>query len=359
MSDLFNQHEILDIMQGFNPWWAGRRPSVPAFRRLAYQACRKYLDDAKLKRAILLSGPRRVGKTTILSQIADALLEERREPRSICYLSLDHPLLRQLSLPNLLRLYHDTLQPEGKPTILLLDEVHYCDDWEIHLKHLIDRKPEYRILATGSASVVHKQRLAESGVGRWLTVPIPTLSFYEFLQIRGENTEAIPKALVPQELFAVKDKELPLLASRFRSVLPAFQRYLLVGGFPETAVQPDVGLCQRLLSEELVERVLKRDMAALFHIRNVNELERLFVFICIHSGGILNLTKTASSLETTKPTVANHLDALEQANLIFRLMPYGSGGKTILKARPKAYPVDAALRNAVLLRGEEILADAH
>lgn len=71
---------------------------------------------------------------------------------------------------------HEDIHPEGQPAVLLLDEVQYSREWETEIKLLVDHQPAYRIVATGSASVVHKDRLAESGVGRWITVPVPTLS---------------------------------------------------------------------------------------------------------------------------------------------------------------------------------------
>lgn len=358
MGDLFDRNEIVDILQGFNPWWSGREHSVPTFRRLAYQVCLNRLKDESLRRAVLLSGPRRVGKSTVLNQIAETLKGEAEDPRSVCYLSLDHPLLKLLSLPKILEIYHEEFHSVGKPTVLLLDEVQYSPDWDMHLKQLIDHKPEYRILATGSTSLAHRQRLAESGVGRWLNVQMPTLSFYEFLQIRGEDPGSVAVGLRPKDLFDFSEADLRALAAQCRPSMPLFQRYLLVGGFPETALQPDLALCQRMLREDVVERVLKRDMAALFGIRNVNDLEKLFIYVCLHSGGVFSVAGCAKDLGVTKSTVSNHLDALEQANLVYRLPPYALGGKKILKARHKVYLVDAALRNAVLLRGESILSDA-
>jgi len=139
-----------------------------------------------------------------------------------------------------------------------------------------------------------------------------------------------------------------------RPLMPLFQRYLLVGGFPEMAAHSDVALCQRLLREDVVERVLKRDMTELFGIRNVADLEKLFIYLCIHSGGIIAVKTCADALGTSTTTVSNHLSALQQANLIYRLAPVATGGKKVLKSRYKVYLVDSALRNAVLLRGEEI-----
>ena len=354
MKDFLDRSEIINVLAGFNPWWSERRHEVPPFRRLAFDACRRYLEDSTLRRAVLLSGPRRVGKTTVLQQMAQALVRKGNDPKSILYLSLDHPLLKLLSLREILSLFHESTYPDGQPATLLLDEIQYAPQWETEIKLLIDHKPQYRILATGSASVVHRDRLAESGVGRWITVPIPTLSFFEFVSMRNQQPEGIATDLRVSSIFSFTSGDLSALAAQMRPLQPLFQRYLLVGGFPETANQENIDLCQRLLREDVVERVLKRDMTALFGVRNINDLEKLFIYLCLHSGGILAHQACARDLGTTATTVANHLTLLEQVNLIYRLPPSGLGGKRVLKARNKYYLVDAALRNAVLLKGEEI-----
>lgn len=358
MKDFFDRSEIIPVLQGFNPWWSDKPCSVPEFRRLAFEASRIYLKDTSLRRAILLSGPRRVGKTTILQQIADDLIQGGRDPKSVLYLSLDHPLLKLLTLRDILTLYHESVFAEGQPVVLLLDEIQYSQGWETEIKLLVDHQPHYRILATGSASVEHRERLAESGVGRWVTVPVPTLSFYEFVHIRDEDAPVIPEDQRLSRLAKMTKAQLVAMATRMRPLQLLFQRYLLVGGFPETARQENIGLCQRLLREDVVERVLKRDMTALFGVRNVNDLEKLFIYLCLHSGGILAHNTCARELETSASTVASHLSLLEQANLIYRLPPAALGGKKVLKARNKYYLVDAALRNAILLKGEEIFTNA-
>lgn len=357
MKNFFGEAEIVRVLHGFNPWWSGKTCRSPEFNRLAFGACQNILKNRQIKRAVLLSGPRRVGKTTVLQQIAASLIDEGGDPASILYLSLDHPLLKLQPLNGILQIYHETIFPEDKSITLLLDEIQYSREWETEIKLLIDHKPNYRILATGSASVVHRERLAESGVGRWITVPIPTLSFYEFVHLRGEQPPSISSEMRVVDTFKLSGSELAGLAVRMRSLMPLFQRYLLVGGFPETALQEDVDLCQRLLREDVVERVLKRDMTALFGVRNITDLEKLFIYLCLHTGGILPHSTCARELETSAITVSNHLLLLEQANLIYRLPPASLGGKRVLKAKNKYYLIDAALRNAVLLRGNEILMD--
>lgn len=355
MASFFDTAELVAVLQGFNPWWAGRAAPTPAFRRVAFEACRRHLAHTELRRAILLSGPRRVGKTTILQQLAADAITSGREPRSVLYLSLDHPLLKLVTLREILALYAERVHREGVATLLLLDEVQYTRDWEIEVKLLVDHRPELRIVATGSASVVHGNKLAESGVGRWITVPIPTLSFFEFVHLRGEVMPEIDAKLNLSALFQRDAAFRNDLIARLRPLLPLFHRYLLVGGFPETAKLDDTSLCQRLLREDVVERVLKRDMTTLFGVRNVADLERLFIYLCLHTGGILAHKTVADALGTTTATVANHLELLEQANLVYCLAPVRTGGKQVLKTRNKYYLVDAALRNAVLLRSEEVL----
>ena len=358
MNDFLDKSEIIPVLRGFNPWWSGQQAPVPDFRRLAFAAACSYLGNVSLRRAVLLSGPRQVGKTTILRQIAVDLVARGADPRSILYLSLDHPLLKLVSLRDILGLYHETLHAEGREVILLLDEIQYSPGWETEVKLLVDHQPHYRIVATGSTSVIHRERLTESGVGRWITVPVPTLSFYEYLHIRAEPAPGIPGNYRLDNLFSMTQAELVGLAAQLRPLQPLFQRYLLVGGFPETARLENIDLCQRLLREDVFERVLKRDMVALFGVRNINELERLFTYLCLNTGGMLAHNTCAKALQTSAGTVANHLALLEQANLIYKLPPARLGGKKVLKARNKYYLVDAALRNAMLLRGEEIFSNA-
>ena len=111
--DFLNRDEVLAAIQGFNPWWRQPTHNVAKFRRLAFESCRRRLSEAGLKRAILLSGPRRVGKTTVLQQLAAHLLEKGDSPSSILYLSLDHPLIKIYSLANVLKLYHEHIHPKG------------------------------------------------------------------------------------------------------------------------------------------------------------------------------------------------------------------------------------------------------
>jgi predicted AAA+ superfamily ATPase len=129
-----------------------------------------------------------------------------------------------------------------------------------------------------------------------------------------------------------------------------FNRYLQVGGFPELALSGNDLMAQQNMREDVVDKALKRDLPALYNIRNATELERIFLYLCNVSSEIVSIEAIAKELGgVSRPTVENYIRYLESANLIYQSWPADMGGKKVLKARPKIYIADTAIRNAVLM----------
>jgi len=82
----------------------------------------------------------------------------------------------------------------------------------------------------------------------------------------------------------------------------------------------------------------------------------VFLFLCLHDGGLLDIQELSKNLEVKKPTATNYINLLETTHLIYRLLPHGYG-KQILRAKPKIYLADAALAGGVLLKGKSLLED--
>ena len=85
----------------------------------------------------------------------------------------------------------------------------------------------------------------------------------------------------------------------------------------------------------------------------------MFIYLCYHTGGIFQVATCAGELGVNAHTVNHHLDLLEQAHLVYRLNPFGIGGKQMLKPRQKIHLVDAAIRNAILMKSEQVLQDPY
>ncbi|MDI6871182.1 MAG: ATP-binding protein [Bacillota bacterium] len=358
---LISDEQLLQVLFRFNPWWStGAVPLDIAkpVRRFAFFETQRLLRHAPLRRAVVLSGPRRVGKTTILYQLIAELLQAGLSSSAVLYVSLDHPLLKLCALGRIVEAYQQAIAPAEGPLYLFLDEVQYAEDWDRWVKTLYDQSPHFRIVATGSASPALALKASESGVGRWTTVRVPTLSFYEYLTLTAAECPPVEGEVEPAALTRWKPTELVRLVHRLSPLQRAFNRYFLLGGFPEIALAGDLAFGQRLMREDIVDKVLKRDLTALFGVRNVADLEKLFVYLCLHSGGILSLETVGGAIGLSRPTVQNYLNLLEIANLIYLSNPAELSGKKALRSRPKVYLADAAIRNAVLLMGEEVLSNS-
>jgi predicted AAA+ superfamily ATPase len=186
---------------------------------------------------------------------------------------------------------------------------------------------------------------------------LPTLSFFEYLQLRKAPLPPVPDVVSLADLLKWKAQEFTRVAEDAKPLTGLFHDYLLRGGFPQAALLESIPTAQKLLREDIVDKVLKRDMTALFGVRRVLELEQVFLYLCLHDGGLLDLVNLCKSLELTRSTVANFIDLLEATHLIYRLMPFGYG-KEVLRGRPKVYLADPAIGPSVLLKGKALLEDA-
>lgn len=344
--------QIVSVLSQFNPWWRGQAVvPLPTWHRAAFPELWRWATRPPVPRAVLLSGARQVGKTTLMRQLAARLLENGVPAGNILYATFDHPLLKLAGVETVLQAWRQREAIQAGPEYLLLDEAQFLPDWAVWCKHQVDFQPERRLILTGSAMPL-SETSPESGVGRWHTLRLTTLSFYEFLQLRGTSVGDLPELTALQNLWKWSSRsffDLPDLTAHF-------QDYLLRGGFPQTAVLADLVEAQRLLREDVIDKVLKRDMTAIYGVRRVLELEHLFLYLCLHDGGILNLEDVSNQLRLSRPTVQSFLELLESAHLIFRLQAFGYG-KEVLRGRPKIYLADPAISPAVLLRGREALED--
>ncbi len=348
-----NAENILKVLSAFNPWW--RTGVLPkefsrTYRRFAYYEALRHLDHETIRRSVILTGTRRVGKTTIQYQIIQSLLTQGIDPKRLFFVSLDHPLLKMCKLNEILDCYHENIYGD-KDVYYFFDEVQYTNDWDQWIKIIYDTQPLSKVIATGSASPVLIKKASESGAGRWVILQVPTLSFYEYCELLDiPERPQLSAEIRPTALVRLDRREWNDLFSKLSGLQKHFNRYMQVGGFPELALSKDDYLAQRIMREDVVDKVLKRDIPSLYSIRNVNELERIFLYLCYYSSNIISVDAIAKELvNVSRATVEGYIQYMESANLIYRSYPVDLGGKKILKARAKIYIADAAIRNAVLM----------
>ncbi len=349
--------DLLGVLHQFNPWWRGERQNeLPTWRRAAFAEVEHWVKSPPAPRALLLSGARQIGKTTLLLQAIESLLAAGVPPGQILYATFDHPLLKLAGLDGLLELWREIEPAREGPEYVFLDEIQYTKDWQTWLKHQVDFQKNRRIAVTGSATPLVTEG-QESGTGRWHTVRLATLSFYEYLQIKKVAVPELPELSSLQKLRTWSAADFGRTAAVARPLTGHFHDYLLRGGFPQCALVEGVVTAQKLLREDIVDKVLKRDMTALYGVRRVLELEQTFLYLCLHDGGLLDMVDLSKNLQVKKPTATSYIALLEAAHLIHRLPPFGYG-KEILRGRSKVYLADAAIAPSVLLKGKSLLEDA-
>ena len=351
---------IFKVLSAFNPWWKSGSISdkmAKTYKRFAFHEAMKWLQQTNLRRTVILTGTRRVGKTTIQYQMIEWLLKSGIQPQKIVFISMDHPMLKLAGINDILECYHESIYPE-QDTYYFFDEVQYAQDWDKWLKTIYDMQPDTHIVATGSASPALMKGNQESGAGRWTVIQVPTMSFYEYCELLNLDRPQLPPSLKITQMLHMTYQEQAGIMLQLSKVQNYFIRYLQVGGFPELALADNDLMAQQIMREDVVDKVLKRDLPSLYNIRNATELERIFLYLCNVSSEIVSIEAIAKELSgVSRPTVENYIQYLESANLIYQSWPVDMAGRKPLKASPKIYIADAAIRNAVLM-DDSLLTDA-
>ena len=349
---IISKEGLLKVLVSYNPWWKTGvvNPKLSkTYKRFAFYEAMKRLNQTDIRRTVVLTGTRRVGKTTIQYQMIEALLQSGVPPQKIVFISMDHPMLKLSAMNEILECYHENIYPE-QDVYYFFDEIQYAQDWDKWLKAIYDMQPDTKMVATGSASPVLIKGSQESGAGRWSAIQVPTMSFYEYCELLNVDRPDLPDDLKITPLVYKTQQERTQIMLQLSKVQNHFNRYLQVGGFPELALADNDILAQQVMREDVVDKVLKRDLPSLYKIRNATELERIFLYLCNVSSEIVSIEAIAKELNgVSRPTVENYIDYLESANLIYQSWPVNMAGKKILKASPKIYIADAAIRNAVLM----------
>lgn len=343
-----------------NPWQ--RRGSVPdslareVERPLAQLLWRRLRDDDPHRYQVVL-GPRRVGKTTALYQTVRHLINDGIDPSRIWWMRLDHPLLLQESLEDLVRAAIEACGATTEhPAFLMLDELVYTDKWDLWLKTFYDDNWPVRIAATSSATAALRERRLESGVGRWSEQHLTPYLFSEFLDLIGRR----PHVDISDDLGASVAALAP--GRRADNDLGAWRRtFMLVGGFPELLTRHPENVIeeesdrllqsQQILRSDAVERAIYKDIPQSFGVDNPLMLERLLYVLAAQITGVLSPSNICKDLGLSQPTFDRYLSYLEQAFLVFTLPNYSGREASVQKRGRKLYFVDGAIRNAALQRG--------
>lgn len=309
----FDQKVLENRVGSDHPWWESGKALLYAglSKRIYYEGFYSLITDQSLHRAVVLMGPRRVGKTVMMYQAIQDLLDTGVQPNKILYFSLDTPIYTNLSLEKLIDL---ALVPNDNAIdgcYVFFDEIQYLKDWEIHLKSLVDRNRKTKFIASGSAAAALKMKSVESGAGRFSDYFLPPLTFAEYIDLNAYNKqlEAIEVDFDGKRKF-YRSRDIDQLNDHFED-------YINFGGFPEIALNSEqVKNPEQVIQKDITDKVIMKDLPGLFGIENTLELQQFFNVIAYRTGEILNFQNVAKETATDSRTVRKYLEYLESAFLI-------------------------------------------
>ncbi len=285
-----------DILFRFNPWWESGKISEELAKPFKRDLFYKVIEYLSKRQIIEIIGLRRVGKTTLLYQIIQKLLE-RTEEKKILYFSFDE---KGANIKEIIKTYevevlNKKIEDAGQ-IYIFFDEIQKCKDWDSQLKIFYDIYPKIKFFISGSASLMLDKKAKESLAGRVYNFILKPLSFKEFLEFKGLK---ISKNLSLHE----------------RTLATEFFDYLKKGGFIELTFENDSKV-REYVKNNILERIIYKDILETFGIKDIELLKTLVELFCRNSGMVLNYEKLSRDLGRSKLAVMNYIYYLQFSMLI-------------------------------------------
>ncbi len=258
-------------------------------------------------KAIIITGPRQVGKTTILKQLSDSI------SKPSLFLNCDEPETRALlSDSNLLKLK----QLIGINKLVFVDEAQRVMNIGLTLKLIVDNLTDVQLIITGSSSIDLFSEIKEPLTGRK----------YEYNMFPFSVRELVENSNILQERQSLEHR-------------------LIYGTYPDVLNRMDEAK-ETLFN--LVSSYLYKDILAYGGIRKPSQLEKLVEALAFQMGSEVSYQELGQIIGADNQTIERYIDLLEQSFVVFRLKAYSNNLRNEIKKGRKIYFFDNGVRNAII-----------
>lgn len=343
------EKQIIGRITVDNPWWTDGETS-DYYRQMSP---RLYLDifyplvqDTATRRATILMGPRRVGKTVMMYHTIQKLIDDGVPAQNIIYISVETPIYNKILLEQLYNLACQTLgkSPTKDQMYVFYDEIQYLKEWEVELKSMVDTYRNVKFVASGSAAAELKKKSDESGAGRFTDFNLPPLTFYEYIHLRKYSQIMIPYVLETSSYNSNIYKTFDM-----QTLNKLFIDYINYGGYPEVVFSQTIREHpEQFIRHDIIDKVLLRDLPSLYGITDVQELNSLFTMIAYHSGDQFSYETLSKDSGVKKETLKKYINYLEAAFLIKVIRRTDDNAKRYVRETQfKIYLTNPSLRCAL------------
>ena len=348
-----------------NIWWNNEKISENFLlnrTRNEFENIIKKLDE---KRILSIIGPRRVGKSTLIYQTINYLLNEKKiEPKRILLFSGDDPSLffdESDKLSDVLDVYFNEILEEDinnlkSKVYIFIDEIHFIKKWQNYLKVCFDRKYNIKFIITGSSSTHLYKNANESLMGRIENEYVLPLGFNQFLNfyqtyVAKEEDIILPKFNLDKPIESFKKIEPYYYNEKLKTkVKRILKEYILVGGYPEYFEERDIDIWQKKLVDDIISRGIYKDILNIYNIKSPEILEKLMYYISDNTSQTFSYSGMTTNFGVDTVTIINYIGYLKQAFLINVLENYSSNIGKVIRSNKKLSILDNGIQNGLLKR---------
>ena len=308
--------EIQEILKLLNPWWKDNLISQELARPYKREIFPKISGLINYRQIVLLSGLRRVGKTTLLYQIIDLLIKKINS-KKILYFNFDKKVEEIIEI---LESYQKLVNINWKneKIFVFLDEITRLNEWATKLKMLYDAFPNLKFFISSSGSLSLEEEAIKNLGGRYFIFNIKPLSFKEYLELKNKKN-----MLKEASLFEKEIKE-------------EIESYLL-RSFPEIVNWEDELLIKDYLRSTIIDRIVKSDLLDRFKNLNKDLLENLLKLFYSEPGIYLDYDGLSKNMKISKKTLIKHIYYLEFSYLIKRIRNFRVSTLSSLRKLQRVY----------------------
>jgi hypothetical protein len=286
--------------------------------------------NIKNPKAVVLTGMRRVGKTTLMKKIYDSLGDNK------IWFDFENPLdIKYFEDIDYNDIFENIVRKgnlnKRKKIYVFIDEVQLYPQISKIVKYLIDHK-KVKFFLTGSSSYYLKNLFPESLAGRKIVFEMFPLNFEEFLIFKEENIERYNK-IRKQKIIGRLDYE---LYDNY------YQDYLEWGGFPEGVRESDQKNKESLL-KDIFSSYYQHEILQLADFRKNDKIRDLLILLSVRVGSQLDIMKISQELQITRQTVYDYLYFLQATYLIFLISPFSKSVDREVSGTQKIYFCDNGL----------------
>lgn len=318
-----------EIIVDQNRHWHSNAISISNLPRDKFTQLKAMLD---IPHVIAVTGIRRCGKSTLLQQTIQYLLEHKKiAAENIFFLNLEQPYLLQFSqdINNLEKIFQEYLalkNPQGK-IYVLLDEIQFFSNWPVFIKSHYETK-NVKFIITGSNSSLLSSEMVTLLSGRAMPLELYPFSFKEIANTIISDYNDTSK------IISARNTLKPLLAN-----------LLETGAFPEIHVLPDKKLYPEILSN-YAKTIVLQDIAPRLQVRKPKQLEELFSYLATNISAATSYSKLANHFSLSDKSIKEYIQAFSAAYLLFELKSFSYSMNPKGKIAKKIYLIDNGMANA-------------